>query len=49
MDTFSKAKQSFVSINGKNILQINDVGTACGSKITCIKDDKSLQNFVYIE
>lgn len=48
IDVFNKARQSFVSINGKNILTINDIGTACGSKITYIKDNISLQNFIYI-
>lgn len=48
IDVFETAQQSFVSINGMNILQINDTGSVCGSSIVHVKDDKSLQNFIYI-
>lgn len=48
IDVFMMAKQSFLSINGMNILQIGDTGNVCGSTIVHIKDDKSIQNFVYI-
>ena len=48
IDIFTVVQQNFITIQNKPILIINDGGSVCGSNIVHVKDDKSLQNFVYI-
>ena len=49
IDIFTICQQQFITIQNKPILIINDTGSVCGSSIIHVKDDKSLQNFIYIE
>ena len=48
IDIFTICQQNYITIQNKNILIIDDTGSVCGSSIVHVKDDKSLQNFIYI-
>ena len=48
IDVFTIPQQTYITIQNKPILIINDGGSVCGSNIIHVKDDKSLQNFIYI-